>query len=1012
MKKFNLAACMLLFQFGVQNMVLSQMPIKDLLLKEFKNPPARTRPIVWWRWYGRQISKAGITRDFEEMKKVGIGGVYHFQLKPNLPDVTNNPNSVLPNVQTLSKEWWDLMQFSIKEADRLGLEFRVHNSLGWSASGGPWITPEKSMQKLIWANAWVNGNQAIQLQLPQPKVDAKWNFYKDVAVIAIKINPADSTTVAKSDVLDISKYMSSQGVLTWQAPEGKWKIIRYGHTTTGKTPVQGPAEGEGLECDKMDRNAVKIHFDNYPGKILKDAGSLTGKSLTTIAFDSYEGGVQNWNHRFREQFIKRRGYDPLPWLPVLRAPVGHGDYDPRNKAKGPELIIENKNISERFIYDFERTIAELFMDEYYSPMDSLVHQFPKVRFEVQSYNAPFNLVENAVKNEFPAGEFWHNNKNYGWWTLSLAASAAHIRGEAIVGAEAFTTEPQHGNWSVGLEELKAEADLAFSKGINSMEMHIQAHQPWPTNIKPGMIGGNYGLQVNPGNTFWQQSLAWNTYLARAQYLLRQGKFVGDVCYLYPRGQRGFSVPEGYNGDAIDEVSFVKLMRVKNGEWVLPSGMRYKVLVLTNTQTMTLALAEKLQQLIAEGGVVIGPKPLQTPSLENYPTADIVVKKIGETVWNNCNGTSVTETTFGKGKVFWNREVTDILNLLGVKKDVAVEDKAPKESIVWTHRKTTDTDIYFVANQLNKPQNMTIKFRVSGKVPQLWNAETGTITEAVIWNEKEGVTSVTIPFQSLQSWFVIFKPTTQNNNPVVAIQNGTVANGLVFKQNQLFFQSFENGSYKLVKKEGNPKIVTVANLPQPLSLNSDWQVDFKQVQGTPRKIDFPSLLSWTNHTNKNIQYFSGTATYTKTIVLNEQQVGIGKLVQLDLGNVKNFAEVAINGKSVGLLWKSPYVFDISNFVQVGNNSVEVKVTNLLANRMIGDEQEPEDMTWSEPSFSGDKLYKGRKLLKYPDWFINGQPRPSVGRYTFSTWNYYRKDDPLLPSGLLGPVKVVFGKEEKL
>lgn len=985
---------------------------EQLMQQQFKNPPARSRPIVWWRWYGRQISKAGITRDFETMKQVGIGGVYHFQLKPNVPDVTNDSNSVLPNVKTLSKEWWDLMQFSIKEADRLGLEFRVHNSLGWSASGGTWITPEKSMQKLVWANAWVNGNQTIQLQLPQPKVDAKWNFYKDVAVIACKMNPSDSTIVARTEVLDISKYMSAQGVLTWQVPEGKWKIIRYGHTTTGKTPVQGPEEGEGLECDKMDRNAVKIHFDNYPGKILKDAGALAGKSLTTIAFDSYEGGVQNWNHSFREQFIKRRGYDLLPFLPILSTQNQRNDYDSRNKQQAPSLMIESKDVTDRFLYDFERTIAELFMDEYYSSMDSLVHQYSKVRFEVQSYNAPFNLVENAVKNEFPAGEFWHNNKNYGWWTLSLAASAAHIRGEAIVGAEAFTTEPQHGNWSMGLEELKAEADLAFSKGINSMEMHIQPHQPWNDNIKPGMIGGNYGLQVNPHNTFWQQSLTWNTYLARTQYLLRQGKFVGDICYLYPLGQRGFSVPEGYNGDAIDEVSFVKLMRVKNGEWVLPSGMHYKVLVLTNTQTMTLALAEKLQQLIAEGGVVIGPKPLQTPSLENYPTADVTVKKIGETVWNNCNGTSVTETRFGKGKVFWNKEVTEILNLLGVKRDVAVEDKAPKESIVWTHRKTTDTDIYFVANQLNKPQYITLSFRVSGKVPQLWNAETGTITGAVIWNEKEGVTSVTIPFQSLQSWFVIFKPTTQKTNPVVAIQNGNTATSLVQKQNQLLLQTFGNGRFTVLRKMGKPTIVNVTNLPKPLSLNTNWQVDFKHVQGTPGKVGFSSLMSWTNHTNKNIQYFSGTATYNKTIVLSEQQVGTGKLVQLDLGNVKKFAEVAINGKPVGSLWKAPYVLDVSSFVQQGSNIIEVKVTNLLANRMIGDEQEPEDIAWSEPSFTADKLYRGRKLVRYPYWFIKGLPRPSKGRYTFSTWNYYRKDDPLLPSGLLGPVQIKFGKEEKL
>ena len=579
-----------------------------------------------------------------------------------------------------------------------------------------------------------------------------------------------------------------------------------------------------------------------------------------------------------------------------------------------------------------------------------------------------------------------------------------------MGAESFTTEPQYGNWSMGIEELKAEADLAFSKGINSMELHIQPHQPWNDNIIPGMIGGNYGLQVNPANTFWQQSIQWNKYIARTQFLLRQGKFVGDICYLYPKGQRGFSVPEGYNGDAIDEVSFVKLMTVRDGEWVLPSGMRYKIVVLNNSQIMTFELAQKLKQLIALGGVVVGPKPLQTPSLENYPNADIAVKTIGDSVWNNCDGINVTETKYFKGKVYWNKSVTNVLQLLDVKKDVSVEENIPKESIVWTHRKTANTDIYFVSNQLNEYRNLQITFRIRGKVPQLWNSEDGSISDAVIWDEKDGLTTVTLPFKSLQSWFVIFTNSPQRTNRIIAVNNFNSTINLFQKQQHIYIQGYENGKYTIALKRNKPVEVNFSNLPKAMDLSNSWIVDFKKSQGAPGKIEFTSLVSWATHADKNIQYFSGTAIYTKTFALSKETIGQGKLIQLDLGDVKNFAEVIVNEKSAGLLWKAPYVLDISALVKNGDNTITIKITNLLANRMIGDEHEPEDMDWSEPDFTSKGLYRGRKLLKYPDWFIKGKARPSNGRYTFSTWNYYRKDDQLLPSGLLGPVQLVFGKEQ--
>ena len=967
MKVYKYLLLLFLFQINCSAALIAQ--INQSMEEQFKAPPANTRPTVWWRWYGRQISKQGITRDLEAMKKAGIGGFYHFQLKPGVPDILNDIDNVLPNVATLSKEWWELIQFSIKEADRLGLEATFHNSLGWSSSGGPWIGPEKSMQKLVWSETILEGGNDLKLTLLQPKVDSKWNYYRDVAVVAIC--PDASGVVAKQKILDISNLLLEDGSVNWKAPIGKWKIIRYGHTTTGKQPVQAPLDVAGLECDKMDQNALKIHFEQYPGKILKEAGALAGKSLKYIAIDSYEAGLQNWNPQFRNQFIKRRGYDPIFWLPVITG-IQVDNFDPRSKSTSPSIIIENQEVSERFIYDFERTISELYMEEYYTAMGQMVHQYPGVQLEVQSYNAPFNLVENAVKNEMPAGEFWHANKNYGWWTLNLAASAAHVAGNKVVSAESFTAEPQRGNWSMSPEDLKAEADLAFSKGINRMELHIQPHQPWGEKAIPGMIGGSYGLQVNPANTFWKQSLSWNKYLARCQYLLRQGQFIADICYLYPKRQRGFTVPEGFNGDAIDEVSLIKLMYVKDGNLCLPSGMQYRILVLPNTSVMTLALAEKIKQLVNDGAVILGTKPGRSPGLENFPEQDKLVHKIGETIWGNIDGFHIKSNRFGKGIVYDGMKPEELLGALNIEKDLALNQPHNPANIVWIHRKTELEDIYFVANQDKKSLKLSISFCVTGKTPKIWNPETGEIISEIKWKQENGRTIVDIPFNSLASWFVVFKKASNKHSD--------------FKKVEAIVKPFST-----------------------IDLSKDWLLDFHGVQQTPSIFQLTNLSSWTEQVNKQIKYFSGTATYTKIISISASQLGQANKMLLDLGEVHDFADVFINGKEIANLWKSPFLVDMGSFLKVGENQLKIHVTNLWANRMIGDEQEPSDMEWTNESFSSDSTYRGRELVKYPDWFLHGKQRPSKGRYTFSTWNYYRKKDVLLTSGLIGPVSLqIFNK----
>ncbi len=317
----------------------------DISLEEgFQTPPESAKVWTWWHWMNGNISKEGITADLEAMKRVGIGGLYNFHVGHQLP--------IPGTVDFMSPQWWDLSKFAIKEAARLNLEFGFHNCPGWSASGGPEVKVEQSMQKLVWSEITLAGPQKINQVLIRPDVDKKYNYYKDVVLLAF---PVKDSVIDYKSILNISEKMNSEGKLEWEIPAGKWKIMRFGHTTTGKKNAPAPIGGEGLESDKMSREAVTAFFKSYPARYLANASEVKN-GIGHIEIDSYEAGLQDWTPMFRAEFIKRRGYDPLLWLPAWASKT-----------------IGNKLLSERFRYDMKRTIAELFEENYYAHFADLVH---------------------------------------------------------------------------------------------------------------------------------------------------------------------------------------------------------------------------------------------------------------------------------------------------------------------------------------------------------------------------------------------------------------------------------------------------------------------------------------------------------------------------------------------------------------------------------------------------------------------------------------------------------------
>ncbi|HTQ11103.1 MAG TPA: glycosyl hydrolase [Fimbriimonadaceae bacterium] len=1054
----------------------------DPLLRGFQDPPATAKPQTWWHWINGNISQAGITADLEAMKKIGLGGAEIFNVDVGIP---------AGKTPFMSPQWNAAIAHAISEGKRLGLEICVHNCAGWSSSGGPWITPANAMQFLTWSETPVHGPSHFEDKLPQPKT--KENYYRDIAVYAIRkpgddayrikdirtkagydrgdrILP-DDTKIAAADIIardDVHLLpMAADGSVSWDVPDGDWILIRMGYTPTGEGNHPAPASGYGLEVDKLSRSALDTHWDGMVASVLKDAGAASNPGLDDVLIDSYEVGSQNWTPKFREEFRARRGYDPLPYLPVVTG-----------------RVIGSLEQSERFLWDFRRTICDLFSDNYYGYFAQLCHEHG-LKFSDEGYgNGSFDNLEVCGDADIPMGEFWVGGSAVE--TTKLAASAGHIYGKPVIGAESFTADTPHGRWLYDPYSLKVLGDRVFCLGINRYIFHRYAHQPW-LDVVPGMTMGPWGTHLDRTMTWWDQGAAWMKYIARCQYLLQSGRFVADVAaYEGEEGPNdmpmlgGTTVPAGYDYDGLDVASLMK-MKVQNGLLVLPSGMRYRVLLLPNDTWMSLKVANKISELVHAGATVVGPKPMHSPSLAEYGSGDAMVARIGNTLWGNADGKTVKFHRFGSGLVFPNIPLSEVLSTLRLGPDCS---QVRGWDLNWIHRKDGPKDVYFVANPKYVPGTFELSFRTTGREPEIWNPVTGVARPADIWFTKNGRTTVDLRLESAGSVFVIFRNPAKGDH-LVALSHGTTARPKpIAPKIEIVSARYEandgaggtdvtakvramvahgqttleanngnfgdptydhvkhlsvtyrlNGKERTARAEENEALdltgekagsdmakpdYTIADgvlyawtpgrysaetargrliavdapAPKTMTIAGAWKLSFPPNLGAPPSVTLDKLASWTDSSEFGVKYFSGTATYEKSFDVPASMLAAGHKAYLDLGLVKNFAEVWLNGKHLPILWKEPFRISADG-LHAGTNTLVVKVTNLWPNRLIGDEQYPVEGDWNADG----------SIAKMPDWALNMEPRPKSDRITFATWRFFTKDSPLLESGLIGPVSVV-------
>lgn len=1118
----------------------------SISLTTFAQQNENAKPWVFWYWIKAGVSKAGITADLEAMKANGIGGAYLMSIQG--PDKTPLYNP--PSVQ-LTSEWWQMVEFAMTEAKRLDLKLGMHVSDGFALAGGPWITPELSMQKVVWSKINIS-NTNTKINLPQPETNV--NYYKDIAVYAYpspvgtsvstrtvvpKIttsNGADASgliqpsnkknfasnepcyiqyefakpftcrtvtikvsgnnyqaqrlaievsddgksfksigrleaprhgwqdtdedvthsivpTTAKffrfiydkkgsepgSEDLDAAKWKPSlklvnlelysevqinqyegkngsvwrigkrsteqqiaknlciplnkiinltdnlkpDGTFNWKAPKGNWTILRVGHTSTGHTNATAGG-GMGLECDKFNPAAVKLQFDNWYGEALKHGGpEIAKKVLSVFHVDSWECGSQNWSPVFKAEFLKRRGYDITPYLPILTG-----------------LPVESSKLSEDFLYDVRKTISELVVDQFYTTLAKLAKE-QGVTFTAESI-APTMMSDGLMHYktvDVPMGEFWLNSPTHDKPNDMLdAISGAHIYGKNIIQAEAFTTVRM--DWNESPMNMKTLQDRNYALGINKLVYHVFAHNPW-VDRKPGMTLDGVGLYFQRDQTWWKLGKAWIDYAERTQNLLQQGKPVVDIAVFIgeelPRrsvlpnrlvetlpgifgqdvvqsektrlanvGEPLRQIPAGvtHSANMADPENWVNPLRgyaydsfnpdvlrtatVKGGNVVFKSGATYKILVIPsnmktnpNYQYMSLEVVKKLSDLIKAGAkVILGDKPLYQSGVKQVISSSF--DKLVEEVWGGNfqsyknNNHPVYTKKLGLGQIFQAPFYGSTFDVLGVEKDFEVSylpslissAYLPANRITYAHRITDSKDLYFISNQQGLERLLKFSFRISNKLPQMYNPVTNDTTEIENWSVKDGRTEMHLKMPANGSLFIIFQKSINE---------------------------------KVSSSKSNWK-----NYKTAQDISKDWQVQFDPASGgTEKPVVFKDLVDWTKHSDSSIKYYSGTAIYTKSFNYGGDPTN----AWIDLGAFSSMAEVKINGISCGTLWTAPFKLDISKAIKKGENQISIEVVNTWANRLIGD----------------SKLPEGKRI-------------------TQTTAPFRLEGKPLNPAGLFGPIVI--------
>ncbi len=926
----------------------------------FANPPQAARLRCYWWWLNGNTDKPTITHDLEEMKAKGFGGA--LLVDANGSDQTGNrPATEGPTFG--SPAWVELYRHTLSEADRLGLEITLNITSGWNL-GGPDVTPEQASKLLTWTRTEVLGGSHVALKLEAPAT--KNGFYRQIAVLAYPLQHGealqaqppgpslraraaametgfsmpDATSMLHAGpnasdpqgadtpqerVQNLSSLTQADGTLSWDAPAGQWEILRIGYTDSDARVSTSSGSWQGLALDYLSRDAFNTYWEHTVQPLL--AAAKPFQSLKYLATDSWELGGTNWTDTFALEFQQRRGYDPVPWLPVVAG-----------------RIVGDRDRSTRFLADLRRTVADLVVSNHYDVFAARAAEYG-LGIQAESggpHGAPIDALETFRHAAVPQTEFWSQNQHRAQdverFFTKEAASAANIYGQRFVAQEGETSiGPQ---WSESLAaDLKPSFDMGITEGMNRLVWHEFTSSPAAT----GLPGQEYfaGTHLNPKVTWWNAGGAFFNYLNRAQFMMQQGVAVDDVLYFYGDNVPGFvrlkgddpaHVLPGYDYDVTDEDALLHTLNAEGQEIAGPSGVRWRALALPASGRMSLAALLWIEQYTRGGGIVVGLPPQSATGMLSREDA----AKFAATVQAVWGGNCTTEHVFGKGKVYCTQDTHAALARMKVPPDVEVlggdtPAATSKSAFDYVHRRAGDSDIYFLRNGSDAISSRDVVFRTRASEAETWDAVTGEVHRLTARKAlDDGRIQIQVELPPFGSTFVIFHTRAQT-----ALREA-------------------------------PRTLR----SEPIA--STWQLTFQPGRGAPQEpTPMTTLQSWTNAADSGIRFFSGTATYSANV--SAPAFSAGEQVLLHFSEVHEIARVKVNGRDAGTVWAQPLTLRVDPWLKPGVNTIEIEVTNLWPNRIIGDLQPGVEHRWTATNITA-----------------------------------YRANSPLLPSGLIGPVEWIVQK----
>ncbi len=899
----------------------SPEPTPGIPVDGFRSPPLSARPMVLWAWLNGHFDRGQITRELEEMRAKGLRG-------PIIWDVGSiaDPEGTIPaGPPFLGDESVDAIHHALDEASRLGLEVGLFASSSWNA-GGPWIGPELASKQLLWAEQRVSGPVSFSEVLPLP--DGLGASFTEVALLAV---PDMEAEAGPAEPADLAGRIDQSGRLSWEVPPGDWTIFRFVCSGTGQTlEVPSPAS-DGLVVDHMSAAATDRHFEVMLDRLFRN-GEKPG-ALTLMMLDSFEVWDRpDWNPGFAAEFRQVFGYDPLPFLPVLAG----------RRIHPPEIC-------DRFLHDYRVLVSRLMISNHFARAATMLEgRGLSLLAEAGHGGYPrVDPLEALGVSHIPMGEFWNGMQ---FWVTKEAASAAHIYGRRDVAAEALTGWR---HWRDGPAEYKRLFDIAFCAGLNRGVFHTFAHNP-PEAGKPG-FAYHAGEHFNVNSTWWEQAGPMVEYLSRCSHLLRQGRFVADVCFYYgdqapnlvpsrridpkatsphdegeclhcgrPMPNRIDSLGAGYDYDYVNRDIVLRDMEVRDGRLVLSSGMEYRMIVLADRDDIALPVLRKLEQLVREGATLVGRPPLRANSLEGYPQCDEEVRDLSRLLWGE--GGTQGGHRHGKGQVFPAVSLRDVLRGMGVLPDFSVETPS-EHQLDYIHRRTDSEELYFVVNSADEPVDAVCSFRVGeGMSPFLWNPEDGSVKRYPVYRREGGVVRVPLKLEQISSVFVVFRAEEGGDHVVELGHRGSAPPALIDPDVEVLalaptiarVRAQRSGHFEFRTAEGGAASIEIPDLPADIVAAGTWRLEFPENRGAPASLELDELRSWTDVESEGARAFSGTARYTTTLQVPAGYLDGPYALRLDLGEVAEIAEVSVNGN----LWQNRIVGDL-RFPEAG----EFALTNL-------------------------------------------------------------------------------------